>query len=168
MIAGIDPSSRKLAMVWGSGLRMATHAIGPKPWPARADEAWWWVHQMTRGWPAATVVLESPVYIGRAGARSLIPQAVVGGAVMAALETSGHEVVLTAPSEWKKYVLGRGNASKVDIAAWLHDNHHDQWEQCAGDQDLMDACCMWHYALSVNDHQQGDGPGPGVERSGGL
>lgn len=48
-------------------------------------------------------------------------------------------------SKWKKHVVGRGNATKPDVAKWLEKNHKNLFDQCGGDQNFVDATCIALY-----------------------
>ncbi len=55
---------------------------------------------------------------------------------------------------WKKDIVGKGNASKDEVAAWLEVHHPDYYEQCHGDQNLVDATCVALYGRLVMDRAE--------------
>ena len=90
--------------------------------------------------------IEAPV-VGR-GIGSTIVQAQVGGAVLAALETSGVETHLVNVSTWKKKVVGKGNAKKEEVSLWLRENWKKAYDAAEEDQDLIDACCLNRFGVA--------------------
>jgi Holliday junction resolvasome RuvABC endonuclease subunit len=49
---------------------------------------------------------------------------------------------------WKKEVVGKGNATKDDVAHWLND-HHPVYAALCGDQNHIDAACIALYGRAV-------------------
>ena len=56
---------------------------------------------------------------------------------------------LVPVSKWKKAVVGTGSASKDDVSLWLNRVYPGYSSQCDGRQDLIDACAIAIYGLSV-------------------
>lgn len=50
---------------------------------------------------------------------------------------------------WKKEVLGRGNATKLEIKNYLLQRDSAYAELCDGDQDQFDAACIGYYGIIV-------------------
>lgn len=47
--------------------------------------------------------------------------------------------------QWKQAVVGKGNASKDEVRAWLEVHNHQAWFLSAGDQNSVDAACIALY-----------------------
>jgi len=62
------------------------------------------------------------------------------GAVLAGI--GGREVNVMS---WKKDVVGKGNATKDEVAAWLRDKHPRFHTMAGGNQNLVDATCIALY-----------------------
>jgi Holliday junction resolvasome RuvABC endonuclease subunit len=97
----------------------------------------------------ATIYLEAPILTKMGGPKSLIPQAQASGVVYGVAAHHDIPVVEVDQAHWKKVVIGRGNANKQDISDWLRANHEDWWNDCHGDQDLMDATCIAIYGTII-------------------
>jgi hypothetical protein len=54
-------------------------------------------------------------------------------------------------SSWKKGTIGRGNATKDEVSAWLGEHHPKYARQCRGDQDLTDAAAIYLYGRAALD-----------------
>lgn len=96
--------------------------------------------------PEDQVYVEAPVLAGVKNIQSTIKVAAAYGAVLAAINSTRavtHEVPV---SLWKVATVGKGNASKSDVADWLHEQHPDHHRECGTDQDLIDANCIALYA----------------------
>ena len=149
---GIDPSSRKIAAVvldtHGTVLEILTSVmIKNAAIEERCRYAIDWCNEYVMGWYHVRV--EAPVFVGqKGGLKALIPQAKVHGALVGASRgvsslSVGDAVVPT----WKKVVVGKGNASKTDVAEWVKKNYPTFYEDYSDDQDLMDALCVARYCL---------------------
>lgn len=152
-IIGIDPSSKKLAFCLTDGrsnvLTMYTVNL-PEGVLQASGVAFGEVFSFL--WPISDsdegidthIYMEAPV-VGR-NAYSTIVQAQVGGAVMAAIAKTNLGLELVNVSSWKKQVVGKGNATKEEVADWLKTNWLDAYNKAAGDQDLIDAAAINRYA----------------------
>jgi Crossover junction endodeoxyribonuclease RuvC len=89
------------------------------------------------------IYIEDPV-VGR-NVRSTIVQAQVSGAIIAAAECRGVPVFHANVNSWKKEVVGKGNATKPEVAEWLEKNWPEAYNLAAGDQDLIDAAAINRY-----------------------
>ena len=153
VIFGIDPSSRKLAVVHGEpGKKHLGHEV--KTLPARRPDAclvaFEWVGALVDRYPFhhPYVVIEAPVF-GRGGPGSTIPQAMINGALQAGAHDAGADVIDANNAHVKKEVLGRGNAKKDEIAAWAAATRPDLHAEFGTDQDLCDALMIWTYGVGV-------------------
>ena len=50
---------------------------------------------------------------------------------------------------WKKATVGKGNASKSDVASWLDGLDHVYSVLCEGDQDRIDAAAIGRYGIGL-------------------
>lgn len=92
--------------------------------------------------------IEAPV-VGRGGAKPTIVQSFASGALQVALIEWGFLVNLVQNTTWKKEVCGSGNADKALIAATVRSRWVRDFNAADGDQDLLDAICIYHYARST-------------------
>lgn len=154
-VMGFDLSSKKIAVTVTdlddpSFLYMATFTL-VKDETRRCHEAMRWTSDLVGTFLGARVYafVEKPV-LGRGGAGSTIPQAQVNGAVIAgAWEGSAHEVMSVNNQQWKKSVIGNGNASKAQIKAGIFDLWHDAYQKADGDQDLLDSAGVNRFGVQV-------------------
>ena len=89
------------------------------------------------------IVIEEPAGSSRLVAQQL---ARVQGIILAHLPRIDGQVWGMVAPEWKKLVLGKGNASKADVQAWISRNWPLPWNAMSGElkrnQDAADAYCM--------------------------
>lgn len=155
-IVGIDPSSKKLALcVTEFNLRPTIFKIGLPEGVYRAtgvafEEAFLFFQKISKNNPR--VYMEAPL-VGRS-AYSTIIQAQVGGAVLAAASRAGVHLELINVNTWKKQVIGKGNATKEDVALWLKGNWKTAYTLCRGDQDLIDASALNRYGAQHENLRQ--------------
>ena len=91
------------------------------------------------------VFIEEPLVAGRRNLRTALLMAQMVGAVIAQCAEYTKKVYLVPVSAWKVGTVGKGGASKTEVADWLNAVHPGYAAQCAGRQDLIDACCIaWH------------------------
>lgn len=89
--------------------------------------------------------IEEPVVAGARNLRTSLQIAQIAGVVMSLVG----DFVMVPVSTWKKTVVGKGNASKSDVAEWLRSNRPDLYERTAGMQDKIDANCIRLYGERV-------------------
>jgi Holliday junction resolvasome RuvABC endonuclease subunit len=148
IVAGIDPNKTKLALALldtqSEQLRVHTFRTEVSArWEQLNDLA---VNAKELCADADVVYVEEPV-IGRS-IRSSLHVAISAGAAVSALGMPAHFVPVTT---WKKSVVGRGNADKIGVSAWLNTNHVTYAALCDGDQDLIDATCIALYGVGVQE-----------------
>lgn len=93
----------------------------------------------------AKCFVEEPVVAGARNLRSSLQIAQVSGAILATPINS----YLVPVSTWKKEVVGKGNASKDEVAEWLLLNRPELYELTGGKQDHIDATCIRLYGEIV-------------------
>lgn len=75
------------------------------------------------------------------------------GAVMAHLAQlrlgQGTDIRCVDNKQWKKAIVGNGNATKDDVKNYIHDTHSAYAPLCGDDQDLYDAACVGLYGHQV-------------------
>jgi Holliday junction resolvasome RuvABC endonuclease subunit len=71
------------------------------------------------------------------------------GAIMAATTLYTRKCYLVPVSKWKQVTIGSGTASKDQVALWLNRVHPAYAARCGASQDLVDACCITRYGLTV-------------------
>ena len=87
--------------------------------------------------------IEEPPLAGSRNLQTFLHLAQVSGVVSAAARPS----ILVPVSSWKLGTIGRGNATKEQVADWLRARHADWHAKCAGDQNCIDATCIAIYGL---------------------
>lgn len=155
VLIGIDPSSAKLAATIGTP-GAEPHITQRKcslarDKPKACAQAHVWITELIeeQGDDADVYVfLELPV-MGRGGPGSTIPQARINGAVTAGAQIAGATVVDVNNAHCKKDVVGRGNATKEDIADWCREAWPHAYKMCERDQDLIDSVMIWVYGKKV-------------------
>jgi Holliday junction resolvasome RuvABC endonuclease subunit len=148
MIVGCDPAGRRVALVWPEENRSACLHLKAHPKGLRATDGWGpdarriadWCHEVLKG--VDTLWIERPIMGGSGSPLAAIRIAVTAGLVAAA-STARLEFVF--PVVWKAAVVGKGNADKSAVAAWLAEHHPTLAKTCGGDQDLVDAACIALY-----------------------
>lgn len=97
--------------------------------------------------------VEAPITGGSGNAQTAAAMAMTAGALIATVHDLdvNLSVKLVLPASWKSTVVGKGNASKTQVAAWLREQHPDYSDLCGSSQDLRDATCLglYTYALGV-------------------
>lgn len=83
--------------------------------------------------------------ISRGNPRAGIVQAHAVGALLAAAAEFGVEVRRVDNMTWKKRLIGSGRAEKEDIAQYVKGREPSLYDACDGNQDLMDALCIYWY-----------------------
>jgi Holliday junction resolvasome RuvABC endonuclease subunit len=152
-VIGIDPSSKKLAIV-------VTRTFDKKEVPqvfkhklsddinAATGEAYSHIIDLMRivycGCPVS-VYLESPMM--GVNPHSTIVQTQVGGAVMAAFWNERVDVCLVNNKEWKKVMCENGNIKKELIPAVLERIWFPAYTQAQGDGDLIDAAMINRFGV---------------------
>ncbi len=70
------------------------------------------------------------------------------GALLSAIDSPCYLVPVTS---WKKDVVGKGNASKEEVAKWLEEFQNPRYLACEGDQNRIDATCIAMYGEAIVD-----------------
>jgi Holliday junction resolvasome RuvABC endonuclease subunit len=149
-VLGIDPSSKKLAFCLTPVTHDKIFTLSTISLPAGALQATGAAYRgafsfFERNKEGLHVYMEAPV-VGRSIGPTII-QAQVGGAVMAAAQNAGVPLHLVNNMTWKKRVLGKGNASKPEVADLLRGIWPEAYAASSGDQDLIDACAINRYGV---------------------
>jgi Holliday junction resolvasome RuvABC endonuclease subunit len=154
VVIGIDPSSVKLAAVIceaGDEPNATIHVQRlPTDKPEACVAALEWVRTLVElaGSNDVHVYIEYPV-MGRGGPGSTIPQALINGALQAGAKMAGAKVYSVNNAHCKKVVVGKGNASKDDIKAWVKKAWPGLYEKIGKDQDLCDSAMIYVYGKRV-------------------
>jgi Holliday junction resolvasome RuvABC endonuclease subunit len=152
LVAGCDPSSKKLAVVVSHpDGRVTTHVWQStnKKWePSSCLSASEWIRCEFARMDPGTIWIEDPV-VGRAGIRSSVVQAFVSGAAQAAFQSLGWTVQMVNVQRWKAVVVGNGHASKDDIASAVTQHWPDAARITSSDGDLTDAAAIALYGRGL-------------------
>lgn len=157
-VFGCDLNSRKvaLAQIHGGGFLLHAYKVPEKRYALTNRAAVLGeLYAYTLGIVSEgdLVYVESPIVAGARNIQSTIKVAAAYGAVLAAINGQHAQAFEVPVSSWKLATVGKGNASKDDVSAWLHAQHPHVYTECAGDQDLMDAACV---ALFAQGHERSD------------
>lgn len=163
-VVGVDPSSRLVASIIatevnGSIITQRNAVRMPPKMPARTCQlAYMGMRRLLRGLAEETdtidVFIEAPTYIPRAGANSLIPQAQVNGALLAAASSvpQVRTIENVPPARWKKAVIKKGTAGKPQIKEWCAKHWRDAYDLASGEQDFYDAAGICFFGMKVSNN----------------
>mgnify|MGYP003627208534 CR=1 FL=1 len=155
IVIGVDAAASRAAFVALRGTEHFTKAVtklgavggvacanGANATHAFLNELPWQVTQPIQAY------VEWPV-LGRGGFRSTMVQAFTSGAIQGTLHERGCDTQGANVSSWKKAVVGKGNATKEEVAESLRLRWPSLYAGVAGDQDLCDAACIALYGKSL-------------------
>lgn len=148
IVYGIDSAMRSIAVV-GERQLMKIEATGA----SRHDELASMRNSLAiflRSDQTPILFIESPIQGISRNVQVGLKLAMTVGAVF----SLGHYTEMVEPSLWKKEVCGKGNLDKAGVAEWLKEAHPGYYARCDGDQDLIDATCIWLYGRQkVDEHR---------------
>jgi len=163
IVVGIDPSTRGFHAVALIGIQARTYTVAVEwqklgLWALALQQ----VSRMASDMMASIeedrgpdepvmVFIEEPLVAGRRNLRTALQMAQVVGAIVGMVVEWTNRVYLVPVSTWKVNTVGKGNASKEDVAGWLTRYHSVYAAACDGRQDLIDACCIACYGRRVAD-----------------
>lgn len=161
-VVGIDFGVRRLAMVASPGRWTTDHdwqaeefILGKKEYPPgehhdpeALDRMYCETEVWVKWWKPELVVIERPIQGMSANVSTGLRLAQVAGVLAVACRHAGSSTLTVSPSEWKKAVIGVGNANKDTVSSWLNTNQPEVASFCDS-QDLVDAACMALYAQAV-------------------
>ena len=113
-----------------------------------------WLCDTVRTTRPTLIAVERPIQGASRNVRVGLAMAMVAGAITHAAHQTGSETILVEPATWKKAVVGRGNADKASITAWLQHSHSYYAHRCGKSQDLVDATCLALYAKKVLERRR--------------
>ena len=92
-----------------------------------------------------TVWIEEPPLAGMRNVRTVVQLNQTAGALMI---NPGRSYFVPV-AKWKKHVVGKGNATKDEVAEFLKKSFPNLYKQCDGDQNLIDATCIALYGVDM-------------------
>jgi Holliday junction resolvasome RuvABC endonuclease subunit len=95
----------------------------------------------------AHVYIEAALGSPRAGISAALPQAYVNGSIQSFFSYKRSIVELVYVQQWKKLIVGRGNASKDQVSASLRLRWPALHKQSQGDGDIIDAISIALYGV---------------------
>jgi len=156
VVVGIDPASTHIAFVilYKEHFRVKVSKNLGKSGPQAChnarlltlemiDETKAWLNKKDSELPIHCFY-ELPV-LGRGGVRSTMVQCFTSGAVQAALHERECPTYPVNVSTWKKAVVGKGNADKVQVAEHLRHRWNALYSSASGNQDVYDASSIAIY-----------------------
>lgn len=148
-VIGIDPASTKLALVALSSDGRFLSSYIPKLGRS-GGQSCAGAMKATRAFVALaedefgtldSAYIEAPI-VGRGGVRTTMVQCFTSGAVQGILHEAGISTQIANVSSWKKRVVGKGNATKEEVAKYLRLRWASLYDMANGNQDLIDASCI--------------------------
>lgn len=100
------------------------------------------------------VAVERAITGGSGNAKTAAQMAMVAGVMVLAAARIGADVVLIAPSSWKKNVCGYGSYDKAGVRRWVEAERPDLAAGCTT-QDTFDATCLALAARQVLEGTDG-------------
>jgi Holliday junction resolvasome RuvABC endonuclease subunit len=155
MIIGIDLGKRKIAAFYhAEGVGVTGIARFESPPKERYEEIQWltdefsdWLDMLSLSIKEEILTFcEAPIVGISKNYQTAIDIAQISGVILSCRVRT----YLVPPPAWKKTVLGKGNATKEEVAAWLKEVKPEYFRLCDGDQDLIDACCIALYGEQVS------------------
>lgn len=155
-VLGIDPSSKKIAMIYKSNTHNDAWSANVSKYQTREEIAYHffvisceWFKQVKEEFGEDTQVwIEEPV-VGR-NKRAVIVQAQIQGVLMASALHSGlRNTYSVSNTAWKKEVVGMGNADKEACKTWLQTYDANLATLCGDDPDFIDAACIAIYGRRI-------------------
>lgn len=153
-IVSIDPSTKKLALTITKRLDRRTlemDAVKLSADPSvRCGEAFRSVAGVLMDLRDETgesplLYLEKPLSLQNG--QTTIALAKVSGCIHAAAAECHVPVYEVDNKEWKLHVVGKGNASKPEIAEFIRNEWPEAYDLAAGDQDLIDSSAIHLHGL---------------------
>jgi len=98
------------------------------------------------------VFIEEPPYVHNHRTAMLL--SATYGVVSTVFASNGFEVLGVPVSEWKKVVVGKGNATKEEVRRWAV----EMWPNIGVEslsQDEIDALAVFHYGIETTRKEQG-------------
>ncbi len=154
LIAGIDLGGSKITVAYfnQSGLHALSHNESMAKKASRAHRLYEAVSLTTTFhlWNETKYFFIEEPLIGR-GVRASLQIAQCAGALLheIGMHGNGDNSMLVPVGEWKKKIVGKGNADKSYVADWLKANEYEYYERCNGNQDLIDATCIGLYGTKI-------------------
>jgi len=154
-VIGVDAASSRAAFVALRGAKFFTMAftklggVGGEACYAAMGATQTFLDQLP--WSPTEPIhayVEWPV-LGRGGFRSTMVQAFTNGAIQGTLHGRGCITTGANVSSWKKTVVGKGNATKSEVAQSLRLRWPSLYREVAEDQDLVDAACVAIYGQQI-------------------
>lgn len=155
-VIGIDPASSKLAMVALSSSGDFVSVYNPKMGKSGGQScanAMKTTRAFLESIPEefgmiSMAFIEAPI-VGRGGVKTTMVQCFTSGAVQGVLHEEGISTQVANVSSWKKRVVGKGNATKEEVAEFLRLRWPSLYGHSKGNQDLIDASCIALYGQSI-------------------
>lgn len=150
IVVAVDPKSRKMAIVYGdSEPEMRIISTDSDDHYDRMFVFQEKFQDFFKTLDEFVLFIEQPL-VGRGGVHTtLVLAQSAAPVVLSALSCGSNGVYDVNVGTWKKAIVGHGNASKDEVGEWLRDNRPSIYELTEGDQDLIDASCIWLYGQGV-------------------
>ncbi len=153
---GVDLGIAKIAWsVWDDDILVQTGAYDASGCPTRGEQ----LHNVALTLVERMSVLEpDSIWIEETllgnNVKYSIKLAQMMGAVLSGLHIGeleqNYRAYTVNVSQWKKEVLGKGNAKKEEIREYLYNANLAYPELCGGDQDRIDAACIGYYGYIIS------------------
>lgn len=147
MIYGVDPASRKIALVGFHDGKASATAFTVDKSDRNNELSHLRVQMLLTVKPQDIIFVEQPVVAGARNIQSTLRIAETVGMIY----SLPARVYGVAISTWKKATVGKGNATKENVEEWLDSTHPTYSALCGGDQDLRDAAAICLYGQQAVD-----------------
>lgn len=159
LIVGVDPSSKKIAIVasetmtntvaaWSLIVSKPRETMSPGACARAQDRMDEFVLATARMSPYDRHAwVETPLVASSGGVRATIAQAYIGGIIRASLVNAGFVVHDVHVGTWKKEVVNNGNAKKPDVARAVKTGWAKAWTLVEHDGDLIDAAAICQFGV---------------------
>lgn len=106
---------------------------------------------LQHGYPDEEVMVfcEEAVAAGARNLRTYAQLAMAVASILTATTLYTPKCYLVPVSKWKQGTVGSGTAGKDVVTLWLNRVYPSYAARCGASQDLVDACCIARYGLTV-------------------
>lgn len=155
-VIGIDPSSKKIAISGYDNIANKfwyyAQPLGKRFEPKNTLLAEGAIDHFfsSVGWGngGGIAFIEEPVF--SRNHRSVIVQSYVIGSIMQSLLWREYQVSMVSNTEWKQKIVGKGNASKPEVRAFM-ERVYALPDFVLADPDLTDAAAILQYGIGIAD-----------------
>lgn len=113
-----------------------------------------WLYSKCWNIKADIVVIESAIQGASRNIRTGLLMSRMQGSLMAEATRLGIETIEVAPAKWKKEIVGKGTASKIEVSTAIKIRYPEYYKHCEGDQDITDATAISLYGEKILERRR--------------